>query len=55
MNDHGQYYRRRMEAELAAAEKADDASAANIHRSLADRYRELIGESEGEAAQSAPA
>ncbi|HET9337259.1 MAG TPA: hypothetical protein VFO12_12725 [Sphingomicrobium sp.] len=45
MNDHGQYYRRRLEAEIEAAEQAVDAGAAEIHRALAELYRQLISES----------
>ena len=46
MTDQGQYYRQRMEAELDAAEQA----VAAVHRSLADRYRQMI-EDCGEEAQ----
>ena len=44
MDDNGQYYRRRMEAELQAAECCEDVSVAQIHRALADGYRRLIEE-----------
>ena len=44
MTDHGEYYRHRMEEELAAAEAADDISVAQIHRALADGYRRIIDE-----------
>lgn len=42
MADNESYYRNRIEEELAAAERADDPSVANIHRDLARRYRDLI-------------
>lgn len=51
MNDHGQYYRRRMEAELEAAKRAEDASVAEVHRSLAERYRKMIEEGSDEAGE----
>lgn len=45
MSDGGEYYRQRLEAELAAADQANDAQAALIHRALAARYRQLLQES----------
>jgi hypothetical protein len=35
------YFQRRLAEELAAAERATDAAAANIHRSLAIKYSTL--------------
>jgi hypothetical protein len=40
------YYRRRCSEELDAAERATDPIAAGIHRSLAERYSALAGESQ---------
>ena len=37
-----EYYRLRLEEELKAAESAPDASIAQIHREMAERYRELV-------------
>lgn len=51
MTDQGQYYRQRMEAELDAAEQAEDATVAAVHRSLADRYRQMIEDGGDEAQQ----
>jgi hypothetical protein len=44
MTDHVEYYRHRMEEELAAADGADDISVAQIHRAMADGYRRMIDE-----------
>lgn len=44
MTEHGEYYRRRMEEELIAAERSMDSSVAQIHRALADGYRRMIEE-----------
>lgn len=38
--DTANYYRRRAEEELAAAEQADGAGTADIHREMAKLYRE---------------
>jgi len=40
--DNETYYRTRIAAELAAAERAGDPSIASIHREMARRYRDLI-------------
>ena len=42
MAERGTYYRRRVEEELAAAERASDPAVASIHRELARRYREIV-------------
>jgi hypothetical protein len=47
MSDQGQFYQRRLEAELSAAESASDPSVAQIHRDLAERYRRLLGDCGG--------
>lgn len=44
MSDEGDYYRRRMEAELDAAERSEDPSVVQIHLALADSYRRMIEE-----------
>lgn len=36
------YYRQRADEELAAAERAADPSIAQIHRDMAERYRDLM-------------
>ena len=43
VEDTETYYRRREKEELAAAERAVDPVAADIHRSLAARYSALTG------------
>ena len=43
VEDTETYYRRRQREELAAAQRATDPVAANIHRSLAARYSALTG------------
>jgi len=40
--DSGNYYRRRIEEELAAAERASDPAVASIHLDLARRYGEIV-------------
>ena len=55
MNDHGNYYRRRMEAELDAAERSEDVSAKQVHRALADHYRRMIEEIGDAAGREVPA
>jgi hypothetical protein len=47
MSDQGQFYQRRLEAELSAAESASDPSVAQIHRDMAERYRRLLGDCGG--------
>ena len=42
MSNNDNYYRRRFEEELVAAETAACPSTAMIHRELARRYRELL-------------
>lgn len=44
-----QYYQLRFEAELEAADRADDPSIAQIHRDMAGRYHDLMN---GDAAQN---
>lgn len=46
------YYQSRLEAELEAADRADDPSIAQIHRDMADRYHELL---DGDAGAPQPA
>lgn len=36
------YYRRRIEEELAAAERSIDPSISQIHREMAQRYRDML-------------
>ena len=42
MSSSDNYYRRRIEEELAAAKAADRSEIAVIHRELASRYREML-------------
>ena len=42
MNDNDNYYRRRIEEELAAANVADSQTSAQIHRDMARRYRDML-------------
>ena len=42
-NQNIEYYRRRAEEELAAAEQASDTAIAQIHNEMARRYRVLSG------------
>jgi hypothetical protein len=42
MSDNDIYYRRRLEDELAAAERANSPDTANIHLDMANRYRALL-------------
>jgi len=37
------YYRRRIEEELAAAARSEDPSISQIHLEMARRYREILG------------
>ena len=55
MNDHVEYYQHRLETELAAADRAKDASVQQIHRALADRYRQLLSELGDQAGIGVPA
>lgn len=55
MPDHDHYFRQRMESELEAAQRADDASVAEIHRALAERYRQMIEDGGDQVAQPIPA
>lgn len=41
------YYRQRADEEMAAAERADDPGISQIHRELAQRYRDLLNEEAG--------
>ena len=50
MEDNLNYYRRRAAEELSAAEQAPSAVVAAVHRSLAERYSALAGESQPFAA-----
>ena len=42
-NENLDYYRRRAEEELAAAERASDTAIAQIHNEMARRYRAQLG------------
>jgi hypothetical protein len=42
MGDNRDYYRRRMEEELAAAERSGDPAISGIHREMAARYRDML-------------
>jgi hypothetical protein len=42
MNSNDNYYLRRIEEELGAAERASDPAVAMIHRELAERYRAIL-------------
>ena len=42
MTETDNYYRRRIQEELAAAERAADASVSQIHREMARRYRDML-------------
>ena len=42
MGDNKDYYRRRMEEELAAAEQSGDPAISSIHREMAARYRDML-------------
>ena len=42
MTDNDDYYRRRIEEELAAAETASDAAISQIHLEMAKRYLEEL-------------
>jgi hypothetical protein len=46
MHDSIAYYSRRIEEELAAADRAEQMSTAQIHRDMAQLYRDLL-DSEG--------
>jgi hypothetical protein len=52
MSDGNNYYRKRIEEELAAADRAGDSSIALIHREMAERYRELLKEQSEELADA---
>ena len=53
LEDNRIYYRRRAAEEAVAAEHAASSSAAAVHRSLAERYSALAGESQPLAPQAA--
>ena len=42
MTDNDLYYRKRIEEELAAANCAAHVSISNIHREMAERYRDML-------------
>ena len=47
MSDSDNYYRRRVEEEYGAAERAEDPAIAQIHREMARRYREKLSKESG--------
>ena len=49
MSDSNNYYRRRIEEELGAAECATDQATAEIHLDMARRYRDLLEDRPGAA------
>jgi hypothetical protein len=42
VTDSENYYRQRIEEEMAAAEQAGDPSISSIHREMARRYRDML-------------
>jgi len=40
--DNDSYYRLRLEEELAAVERASDPVIANVHREMAQRYKQML-------------
>ena len=54
IEDTEAYYRRRWKEELAAADLAADAKAADVHRSLAARYSVLSGEPQVRGVEAEP-
>ena len=48
MMSDGVYYRRRLQQELAAAQRAQSPKAAAAHRELAEIYRLLVAPDEGQ-------